>query len=380
MRILWIPHAGWDIPQRAHLFTRMLADKHEIHVTDWIADFRTVQDYMSLRYLRNFTYRRRREGNITIHGIPRISPAIFSSRIRMFNQRLFTRHLNRLIERYSIEVVVGTYLVPPPEGVRVIFDLFDENVAGWKDVHPQIAGEIAAVENAYFQKADAIVAASSVLKEKAERLGVGQPVYHIPNGIEFDRFMAVRDQERQPLPGTEGFQVVGSVANYENPDEIDMIMSAARALRDEPLRFYLAGRGSALTYAQTIAEREGLTNVIFPGPVARENLADVMNQFDVGLCIYKRSPMDDARSPMRLLGYSALGLPTVATAVEEIRRMDFANVIGVEDATDSIVAGIQSALGMSRVVPDTIDQYDLNTLVARYEAVITSHDRPNPGA
>ena len=83
---------------------------------------------------------------------------------------------------------------------------------------------------------------------------------------------------------------------------------------------------------------------------------------------------------MRLLGYSALGLPTVATAVEEIRRMDFANVIGVEDATDSIVAGIQSALDMSRVVPDSIDQYDLNTLVARYEAVITSHDRPNPGA
>ena len=115
--------------------------------------------------------------------------------------------------------------------------------------------------------------------------------------------------------GTSSKQLAKSldtVANYENPDEIDMIMSAARALRDEPLRFYLAGRGSALTYAQTIAEREGLTNVIFPGPVARENLADVMNQFDVGLCIYKRSPMDDARSPMRLLGYSALGYSTIS--------------------------------------------------------------------
>ena len=60
--------------------------------------------------------------------------------------------------------------------------------------------------------------------------------------------------------------------------------------------------------------------------------------------------------------------------------MDFANVIGVEDATDSIVSGIQSALNMPRVVPDAIDKYDLNTLVASYEAVITCHDRPNPGA
>src|ERR1043166_1869319 len=55
MRILWVPHTSWHIPQRAHLFCRALAERHEVHVSDWVADFSSLRDYFSLRYLQNFT-------------------------------------------------------------------------------------------------------------------------------------------------------------------------------------------------------------------------------------------------------------------------------------------------------------------------------------
>lgn len=82
MKILWIPHTGWHIPQRAHLFCRPLSERHEVHVTDWQADFFSLRDYLSTRYLQNFIYRKYKDGVITVHSIPRISWALYFSALR----------------------------------------------------------------------------------------------------------------------------------------------------------------------------------------------------------------------------------------------------------------------------------------------------------
>src|SRR4030067_1390326 len=114
MKILWIPHASWHNPQRAHLFCRALSERHEVHVTDWVADFTSIRDYISRRYLRNFTYRRYKDGQITVHGIPRISPALYLRSLRQFNSLVYSHYLRRIIEKFSIDVVVGTFVAPPP--------------------------------------------------------------------------------------------------------------------------------------------------------------------------------------------------------------------------------------------------------------------------
>src|SRR5690349_10221386 len=131
MRILWVPHAGWHIPQRAHDFCRELSARHEVHVTDWVADFSSPKDYLTRRYLRNFRYRRSTDKSITIHGIPRVSPALFFPWLRALNARVFSAYLRRIIAEEKIDVVVGTFVVPPPEGPRLVFDVFDDNPALW---------------------------------------------------------------------------------------------------------------------------------------------------------------------------------------------------------------------------------------------------------
>ncbi len=370
MNILWIPHTGWHISQRAHIFCRALASHHTIHVTDWVADFSTLRDYMSMRYLRNCSYRCYTDGAVTVHGIPRISPALYFPQLRRLNLSVFQHYVQQIIQKYQIEVVVGTYLIPPPVASRVVFDLFDENVSAWRaEGHQRLADEIEHRERAYFDHADVIVAASSVLKDKALAIGTTAPVVLIPNPIELAQFVPGKGAAfRSQFP--EGKIIVGSVANYGKIVEIDLILDAAKLLMNEAILFYLAGSGKALAYGKRRAASEGISNIIFAGATPRSELPIVLDAFDIGLCIYDKTPMDDARSPMRLTAYSALGLPTVATGVEEIKRLGFPNVVTIEPTPESIVEGIHKAMRIERQQPANIRDFDSEYLVPRYEAVL----------
>ncbi len=371
MRILWIPHAGWHIPQRAHLFCRALAERHEVHVTDWVADFTSLRDYLSRRYLRNFTYRRDRDGNITVHGIPRISPALFVPALRRLNVAVFSWLVQRIIERHRIDVVVGTFVVPPPRAPRVIFDLFDDNVAYWRSFGrvPEYADEIAETERAYLQRADAVVAASSVLVDLAYERGARGPVYHIPNGVDLRRFDRADGTRIRAQLGIRG-KLIGVIGNHDKPYELEKVLDAAKMFLDEDITFLIGGRGSAVPAIRQRAWREGLSNVVFQGYIPPPEAADWVSALDVGLCPYAKTPGADAGSPMRLLMYAAAGLPTVCTDLEEVRRMHFPNVVLVDDNAQSLGEGIRQALGLPRGRPPQIEDYDLQRLVARYEAVL----------
>jgi glycosyltransferase involved in cell wall biosynthesis len=373
VKILWIPHTSWRIPQRAHLFCRALAGRHAVHVTDWDAGFASLRDYLSARYLRNFTYRQHRDGEVIVHGIPRLSPALYFPALRRLNAAVFSWYVQRIIARFNIDVVVGTFVVPPPRAPRLIFDLFDENVAYWRSFGPvpAYAAEIERTELAYLQSADAVVAASSVLADKAGLLGARGPVHLIPNGVDLRQYAHADGAAFRQRLGVAG-KLVGSVANHDKLAELEKILAAAQMLSAEQVTFLIAGRGSAVPLAQRKASRLGLSNILFQGFIPPDQVADLISALDVGLCAYARSPMDDARSPMRLLLYSAAGLPTVCTDLEEVRRMNFPNVVLVQDDPASLAAGVRSALQMPRTMPGQISDYDLPVLVERWEGVLCS--------
>ena len=129
--------------------------------------------------------------------------------------------------------------------------------------------------------------------------------------------------------------------------------------------------GSALSGSQKRALREDLSNVIFTGYVHPEKVTDMISALDVGLCPYNISQGAHASSPMRLLLYAAASLPTVCTKLEEVRRMNFMNVILVDEDPVSLTRGIMQAIKMPRVQPPQITQYDINRLANQYETVLT---------
>ena len=372
MRILWIPHTGWHIPQRAHLFCRALAERHEVHVTDWVADFATPRDYLSQRYLENFTYRRYHDSTIIVHGIPRISPALYTSILRRFNTWLFERFVQQIVKQYQIDVVVGTFVVPPPKAPRVVFDLFDDNVAYWRSYGrvAEYANEIKQTEQLYLQTADAIVAASHVLRQQASMRGARGEIHLIPNGIDLKRFVTTkRDAIRSEL-GVQG-KLVGVVGSHDKICELDNILDAAQILANENITFLIAGRGNALPYAQKRALKQNITNVIWKGYVTPDQAVDLVSALDVGLCPYKKTPGADASSPMRLLMYTAAGVPTVCTDLTSVREMRLPNTVLVADNSQALVEGILTALQLPRQRPAEIETYNLPCLVKKYEAVLS---------
>jgi glycosyltransferase involved in cell wall biosynthesis len=208
-----------------------------------------------------------------------------------------------------------------------------------------------------------------VLVDKARALGAHGPIYHIPNGVDLCLFQKVNGAEIREELFIHG-KLVGSLANYDRPTELDKVIDAAKKLADSGIVFLIAGRGTAIRSAIQRAEREGITNVVFRGYVSPPDAPAFINAFDVGLCSYLKSAMDDARSPMRLLMYAAAGLPTVCTNLEEVRRMHFPNVVLVEDDAPSLIEGVERALQLPRARPPQIEMYDLRNLVEQYEAVL----------
>ncbi len=372
MKILWLPHTAWHIPQRAHIFCRPLSERHEVHVTDWVADFIHPRDYLSSRYVRNFFPRTYRDDNILVHGVPRITPALISPLLRQINQRVFERLIHRIISTWNIDVVVGTFVVPPPIARRVVFDLFDDNIAygmiNFKWNRRYIA-EIELTEKAYLEKSDVVVASSHVLVDTAIQRGTHKPVVLIPNGVELAEYDNLDRSLWRARLGIQG-HLVAVLGNHDKEIEVNRVLELARLLADKDFQFIFAGRGSALPAAKKRAKTSGLSNVHFIGPLDRKEIPSFLAGMEMGLCPYQRTAGADAAIPMRLLQYAAAGLPTVCPDLTEVRKLGFPNVLLVEEEDQAFAEGLLGAAQMPIARPRRISEYDLPALVDKYEAVL----------
>jgi glycosyltransferase involved in cell wall biosynthesis len=207
------------------------------------------------------------------------------------------------------------------------------------------------------------------LVDKAIAFRAQKTIQYIPNGIDLQRFNHMDAERNRVRLGLQG-RVIGTLGNHENPLELHKVIEAAKALEHTKLNFIIAGRGAAVNVAKEHAKTAKLSNVRFFGYVDPSDMPNMLAAFDVGLCPYTKTKMDEARSPMRLFAYAAAGLPTVSTDLEEVRRLNFPNVVLVKDDAKALAQGILQALQMRRQQPNNIYQYDIHRLVSDYELVL----------
>lgn len=367
MKILWIPHASWKTPQRARLFCEKLSEKHDVHVTDICADFTSLKDYVSWRYITSYFYWKYMDGKITVHHIPRISPALPFRSLRRFNYRIFSKYVDKIIEKEGIEAVVGTFVCPPPVARRLVFDLFDDNPAYWREFgrFKSYADEIEAVESAYISTSNEVVAASSVLADKVKE----REVHLIPNGVDLKKFSKADGSKIREKLGLKGI-VVGFIGNQDKFDELYKVVKASELLKGRDLTFLVVGKGGAIAPIKKHINKKGVDNFIFTGFINPLEVADYYKAIDIGLCPYVKTKGRDAGCPIKLLEYTAAGKPVVATELEEVKRMNFSNVILVKDDAISLADGIKKAFESKVKIPKEIEKYDINKLAKKYEKVI----------
>lgn len=366
MRILWIPHYAWRNPQRARLFCERLSERHEVHVTDVYTDIKTLRDYASWRYLEGYFYGERKDGRITVHRIPRVSPALPFRALRSLNSRVFSKYVDRIIKKEGIEAVVGTFLCRPPKVRRLIFDLFDDNPAYWREYgrFKEYADEIEAVEQEYIDKADEVVVVSSVLGEKVR----GRKVHLIPNGVDLEKFGgADGDKVRKEL-NLKGV-VAGFISVFSEFSGLLRLVKSSELI-SEDLTFLIVGDGPMVWDAKRYIEKKGIENFVFTGRVSFNEIHHYFKAIDIGLLPFDKKRFTDSACPIKLLEYTAAGKPVVATELEEIKRMNFSNVILVKDDPASLARGIREALDSEVEIPREIEEYDIDKLAGKYERVI----------
>lgn len=375
MNILWIPHTGWHIPQRAHLFCRALAERHEVHVTDWVADFARPSDYLSRRYLKNFTYRFHTDQGIHVHGIPRVSPALMSRQLRRLNQRIFSHHAQRIVERHKIDVVVGTFVCPPPRAPRLVLDLFDDNGAYWRDYRgrPDYAAEIERVEHDYLGVADHVVTVSSVLRDavaqKMERWH-NVPVSVIPNAVDVARYAEADGSAIRQRYGISDKRVIGLISAMGEFVGLQRLLEAYQLVQEPDMALMIVGDGSALATAKAYSARQSLRNVIFTGKVPFSQVHEYYKALDIGVVPFDKNTFTDAAHPIKLIEYSAARKNVVSTNLTEVERMAFPNVVLVQPNPSSLAEGIAIAFRREYTPPRDLGRYDIRSTIALFEKVL----------
>jgi glycosyltransferase involved in cell wall biosynthesis len=385
VNILWIPHAPWRTPQRARFFAEELALRHTLHVTDYDAEFTQLRHFASRRYAQNFFPRQWQDASVTVHHVPRVSPALFSRRLRQLNARWFSELLARLTERHRIDVVVGTFVAPVPTDVPTVTDVFDDNAGFWQSYGPNkgYAQEIAASEQAWIGHSRAVVTVSSVLADQVRGRSPGKRVVHVPNPVDLSRYAPDRQVARAALGLKAGTTYIGNIGALDHEHEARRLLAVAERLRGVPgTELLVVGRGAAMPLLEREAASAGLTNLRFAGFLSGPALVQHFQALDIGLCPYSgASAGDHARVPMRLLHYSATGSRVVCTRLDEVERMGFGNVSLTGDSDAAFAGGVLAALDQPGQVPAQIEQYDQARLGQVYEGVLKQClEAPDQGA
>jgi glycosyltransferase involved in cell wall biosynthesis len=375
LNILWLPHAPWHLPQRARFFSEALAENHTVWATDWDGDFANFRTLFSKRYLLNTVPRRWQEKGVFVKHVPRVAPALFSRRLRQLNSNVYRQTLDRLIVREKIDVVVGCFVAPVPEGIPTVTDIFDDNVGLWLAYgrNKAYAQEIEASETAWIRQSRYTVTVSSVLEDRFRTLHPNTSMVHIPNGVDLNQYKPDRQAARRSLGLSPTATYIGNIGALDKREEAERVLEVAAALRQQRgLEVLVVGRGAAMSYLAQSASQRGLSNVRVVGFVTGQTLVAYFQALDIGLCPYEETPGDAARVPLRLLHYSAVGARVVCTRLEEVERMNFENVLLSNNDKVGFAATVTAALDMPANVPPQITHYAMATLTKRYEDVLSA--------
>lgn len=367
MKVLWAPHDPWSLPQRARDFCEKFAIKHEVHFVSF-EKFNRLFDYLSFKKIRGmFSYRVFEDNSVAVHNIPRLSPSLFSSRLRRFNREIAYKYIQRVIHEGDVDVVISTSSFKPPNAKKLIFDLYDDNPSYWREFRNRgdIAEERERIRDDYIKRADFIVASSHVLCDLIKDRG--REAHYIPNGVDLRRFQK-SDKKKYRRRYGDGI-LVGYIGNIDSFSGIMNVVEAARTLSARlDLTFLIAGTGPLLCKARQMAKRYGLKNLYFLGFVGDKY--DFISSLDIGLLPSIKSRFRDAACPIKLLEYTAAGKKVVSTGLEEVKRMDFTNVYLTNDDARSLAEAINYTVDWKPNIPYQIKNYDIGSLAERYSELI----------
>lgn len=171
------------------------------------------------------------------------------------------------------------------------------------------------LERFLYNRALHIVVNSPAYKTFLTTRGVpGDRITIVPNGVDTVMFDPDKDGDRyrQELGIARDTFVVTYAGALGMANDIPTILHAAKHLegRDDII-FLLVGDGKERANLEEMARTLGLGAVIFPGPVPKDRIPEVLAASDVCIATLMNIPMFNKTYPNKVFDYMAAGRPTI---------------------------------------------------------------------
>jgi glycosyltransferase involved in cell wall biosynthesis len=225
-------------------------------------------------------------------------------------------------------------------GARLVFEVRDiwpltlRELGGLSPRHPLIL-LMQRLEDYGYRVSESVVSVLPAAGRHTVARGMDPAKLHyLPNGIDLN---GTRTDGGAPQPVREAIRrgafTVGFVGTLGRANVLETLLDAARLLDPDRFQVVIVGHGP---------ERERLTaraaaapNVVFAGPVPKDQVASVIRLFDACYVGYRRSPLYRfGVSPNKLYEYMAAGRPVLFAADaanQPVREADCGLTVAPED-------------------------------------------------
>ena len=180
----------------------------------------------------------------------------------------------------------------------VVYDCMDDH-SGFSTNRPEMIEQ----EEALLSSADLVVASSKLLEQAAGRRN--PKVLLLPNACDFDHFAGVgSSRNSRPVVG-----YYGAIADWFDADLVTQL-----ARRRPDWDFTLVGS----TFGGDTSRLAKLDNVSLPGERPYAEIPEWLEKFDVAILPFRRVPLTEATSPVKVFEILAGGKPLVSVPIPEV--------------------------------------------------------------
>ena len=329
MKILFVHEVSWfnKVVYEMHDFPELLSlNGHEVH----FLDFDEGKPRARWKSVTTIESRAHKGSQVSVTTPPRFLPGIFGRLLATIIQPLV---FIQLVKQIKPDVVV-TYSIPT-SGWQITYICNKMNipiVARVIDI-PHVLRKthfkplVKWSEKYVSRNASFVSTHNEALRKYCIGLGAAPTKSSvIYPGIDTTRFFpATPRHDLQTKVGVQPTDKVllfmGTIFRFSGL--IELLTDLACALRlDKSLKFLILGDGEDFNQLRQLAISLGLQNqVIMPGRIEYDLLADYLRLGHVALLPFKQELVTHGALPGKILQYLACGLPTIATPLDGLQSM-----------------------------------------------------------
>lgn len=181
--------------------------------------------------------------------------------------------------------------------VHDLWPLSPIELSGMSPRHP-FAMLCQKAENDAYRDADVVVSMLPKVHGHMAEHGLDLDKLHIvPNGITLDEW----SEDGEPLDAAvlahlaslraAGRTVVGYAGSMGEPNALDVLLDAAKLVKDKPMSFVLVGGGHLREKLEARVRDEGLSNVAMFPPIPKAQIPSLLKGFDIAYIGWQRTPI-----------------------------------------------------------------------------------------